>query len=132
MMLDNIEILLEYRNLETVEIINSLNRSDGYGNLKFLKLITKGVHQDFNINVNNAFSDVNATADLDKDDIVLLKGFFSVFGRSGVEGQILNCRLYKEFLKQKLDVLEKNEASECKTKGMLITSMGMVLIILII
>ncbi len=131
MMLENIQMLIEYRNLSTKEIFEYLYANSTLSNLKFIRKIHFS-DNNFNITITDIFNEKQNLENFDKEDIGLLKGFFSILGRSNLEGQISNCKLYKEFFKKKLRKLEEKESSECKTKSTLITALGLVLIILII
>ncbi len=132
MMLENIQMLIEYRNLSTQDIMKYLNDNSTFSELKFISAIVNFSCNDFDATISNVFKDKKNSKNLDKEDIGLLKGFFSILGRSNLEGQISNCNLYKEFFKHKLKMLEDKEATECKTKSTLITALGFALIILII
>ncbi len=132
MMLENIQMLLEYRNLSTQEIIEYLHNSNSFSNLILIRKMYNSNNSDFNVTIIDAFNDKQNLENLDREDVQLLKGFFSILGRSNLEGQLSNCQLYKDFFKQKLRILEEKESTECKTKSTLITALGLVLIILII
>ena len=68
----------------------------------------------------------------DEEDLELLKGYFSVMGKTDLTGQISNCRLYKEFFKQKLKRLESEENMKCKSTGTFIVGAGVLVILVII
>ena len=130
MMLENIEILLEHRNLSVDGIFNYLKNSDNFTKLKFIDYINS--KNDYDNMSSEAFSSYEITRYFDKEDIELLKGYFSVMGKTDLQGQISNCRLYKEFFKQKLLLLESEESTKCKSTGTITVGAGVILIILII
>lgn len=130
MMLENIEILLEHRNLSVDGIFNYLKNNDNFKKLKFIDYINN--QNDYDNMSSEAFSSYENTRYFDKEDIELLKGYFSVMGKTDLQGQISNCRLYKEFFKQKLLSLESEESTKCKSTGTIIVGAGVMLIILII
>ncbi len=80
--------------------------------------------QNMEIIKKSKFLDVN-----DKENII---NFFSVLGKSDLNGQISNCKTYKEIFNNTLKNLENNEQSDCKSTGTLIVCFGFFIIILII
>lgn len=134
MMLENIEVLLEHRNLSIDGIFTFLNNSDNYNFLKFIKFFHNSIWTTNNYEeiVYNALSDRELTKNFDADDLNLLKGYFSVLGKTDLQGQISNCRLYKDFFKQKLRILESEENIKCKSTSTIILGVGIMLIIVLI
>ncbi len=134
LMIENVQIYLSYKGLSVNEIFAILTESDLYNDLSFIKEI--------NLNLQSAKSDyilcndniriIEQSANLDKMDKDNIIGFFSVLGKSDINGQIINCETYKEIFKKTLKKLEKTELSNCKTSGTLIIGAGILLIILII
>ena len=133
-MVENIEIQISYSNLKLVDLISQLSDSSNYSNLLFLNEIKRKMtdFSDFNIVCNDVFNDKNIMALFDAEDIELLKGFFGGFGKSDVNGQILNCKTYKEFFKQKLSLLESQEKTKCKSQTAVTVGLGLIFSIVII
>lgn len=134
MMFENIEILLEYRNLSIFEILNFLINNDNFKNLKFIEYLNNELSNknDYEISASNTFSNIENIKIFDKEEIQLLQGYFSVMGKTDLQGQISNCRLYKEFFKQKLNRLESEEDIKCKSTGTFIIGTGILIIIVLI
>ncbi len=134
MMLENIEILLEHRGLSINSIFNFLKTSKNFNHLNFINTLndTLSTKNDYESAVSKAFSSYANTKNFDNDDLELLKGYFSVMGKTDLSGQISNCRLYKDFFKQKLVRLEKEENMKCKSAGTFIVGTGVLLIIVLI
>lgn len=134
MMLENIELLLEHRNLPVSSIFDFLKSSNNFGQLKFISTLKSSslINEDYEKVISNAFENSDNTQNFDKEDLELLKGYFSVMGKTDLEGQISNCRLYKEFFKKKLQKLESEENMKCKSTGTFIVGAGALVIILLI
>ena len=69
---------------------------------------------------------------IDGEDKEYLLGFFSLLGKSDLNGQLSNCKLYKTFFKNKLNIVEKTEGEKCKTSIALNLGAGLCLSILIL
>lgn len=134
MMLENIEILLEHRNLSINSIFDYLKNSKSFTNLKFIKYFVEEFtkDKDYERAVEYALKNQENLKYFDKSDLELLKGYFSVMGKTDLSGQISNCRLYKEFFKQKLQRLEAEENMKCKSTGTFIVGAGVLVIIVLI
>lgn len=134
MMLENIEVLLEHRNLSIDGIFTFLNNSNNYRCLKFFKFFNNSLlnTNDYEKIVADALSDSEVTKNFDADDLNLLKGYFSVLGKTDLQGQISNCRLYKDFFKQKLQLLESEENTKCKSTSTIILGLGIMFIIVLV
>lgn len=132
-MIENIEILLSYNSLSTQEIFKILSQNDLYNLLTFIKLINNNMEFKENKYVlsNCNLEYINSNLYLKKDDKENLVNFFSLFGKSDLNGQIMNCRKYKDIFKKRLDYIEKNEIKECKSTSVLIISIGILIIILL-
>lgn len=134
MMLENIEILLEHRNLSVENIFNFLKYNENFSQLKFIDCVAKDFENesDYDKVLTKSLSIQENTKSFDSADLELLEGYFSVMGKTDLSGQISNCRLYKEFFKQKLQRLEAEENMKCKSAGTFIVGTGVLLIIILI
>ncbi len=134
MMLENIEMLLAHRNLSIDEIFEFLNMNDNFKKLKFIDFLIKefSMENDYDKALKASLSNQENAKCFDEEDLELLKGYFSVMGKTDLSGQISNCRLYKEFFKQKLQKLESEETIKCKSTGTFILGAGVLVIIVLI
>ena len=134
MMLENIEILLEHKNMSIDGIFKFLKNNDNYNCLNFIEIFSNSLlnTNDYEKIVLEAFNDSEIKKIFDNDDLSLLKGFFSILGKTDLQGQISNCRLYKEFFKQKLQILESEENLKCKSTSTIIIGTGIMFIIVLI
>lgn len=134
MMLENIEILLEHRNLSVDSIFEFLRKNENFSQLKFIDRVAENFanENDYDKVLTKSLTTQENTKNFDSSDLELLKGYFSVIGKTDLSGQISNCRLYKEFFKQKLQRLESEENMKCKSAGTFIVGMGILLIIILI
>ena len=132
-MLENIEMLLEHRNLSIDAIFDYLKNNGNFKNLNFVEIFIDEMSRenDYEFAISKALS-YEKSKNLDKADLELLKGYFSVMGKTDLQGQISNCRLYKEFFKQKLIRLEAEEHMKCKAIGTFIVGAGVLVIIILI
>lgn len=132
-MIENIEVLLTYNSLSVQEIFKTLSQNDSYSLLTFIKSIHKNMECDNNKYILNScnLQYINSNLYLKKDDKDNLINFFSLFGKSDLNGQIMNCKKYKEIFKKKLDYLDENEKRDSKSISVLIVGVGMLLIILL-
>ena len=133
-MIENIEIFLSFNNLSVTEIFKRISENDSYNYLTFIKEIYNNIQSGQSIYI---LSDKNVkfikkNKNLNDNDKENLISFFSTLGKSDLNGQIINCKTYKEIFKKTLNNLEKNESFECKSTGTLIIGSGILLIILII
>ena len=132
-MIENIEIFLSFNNLSVTEIFKRISENDSYNYLTFIKEIYNNIQSGQSIYI---LSDKNVkfikkNKNLNDNDKENLISFFSTLGKSDLNGQIINCKTYKEIFKKTLNNLEKNESFECKSTGTLIIGAGILLIILI-
>lgn len=134
MMLENIEMLLAHRNLSIDEIFEFLNINDNFKKLKFIDFFIKefSMENDYDKALKDSLTNQENAKCFDEEDLELLKGYFSVMGKTDLAGQISNCRLYKEFFKQKLQKLESEENIKCKSTGTFILGAGVLVIIVLI
>lgn len=132
LMIETIEIYLGYSNLDIYTLFSLLSERDSYSKLYFIEGIYYDLKNgfDFDYAYKNSLQKSNLTHYLDKDDIDLLSCFFSILGRSDVDGQISNCKLYKQFLTQKLNALECQEKSKRKSNFALSIGSGLIISIL--
>lgn len=133
-MLETIEIYLNYSNLDICALFSELSENNSYSNLHFIGYIFEKlkIGIDFDFAYKSSLKNSKLTRFLDKNDIDLLNSFYSVLGKSDIEGQISNCRLYKHFFNQKLTTLEKQEKAKCKTNFALSIGSGLIISILFI
>lgn len=134
MMLENIELLIEYRNMPVEIIFDVLTKSNNYGLLSFIpdmdKKIKTGI--DLSKTFEQCLYNSEAKKTFDSEDLTFLRSFFSMLGKSDLTGQLSNCKLHKEFLKNKLIKLESEEKMKCKSSGTLIIGIGVLFSIIII
>lgn len=134
LMIDNVEIMLEYRNLSIQEIFHSLSISPNFTLLKFINEINKqiGMGREYETAFNSVLNDKFFTSNYDSEDRDYMQGFLSMLGKSDIAGQIANCKMYKEFFKTKLSVLENDENDRCKSLTALIIGVGVMASIIFI
>lgn len=132
LLVENIKILIEYRNLSIEEIFDNISASDNYDLLVFIKDLKRGIDIQYYENLNKVFSTNSLLNYFDSEDIDYLKGFFSMLGRSDTNGQIMNCDLYKNLFEKKLLLLEGNENNRCKSTATLTMGLGMLFSIIVI
>ncbi len=134
LMIENIEIQISYSNLKLSDLIKKLSVNANFSNLTFIDEIAKRANDICNFNgvFNEVFANKRTMASFDDEDIELLKGFFSGLGKSDINGQILNCKTYKEFFKHKLELLESQEAIKCKSQTAITVGLGLIFSIVII
>lgn len=77
-------------------------------------------------------NDLSFTRNYDREDRSYINGFLSMLGKSDVTGQLANCKMYKEFFKTKLSVLENEENSRCKALSAAIIGVGVMITVIII
>lgn len=132
LMLETIEIYLGYSNLDICALFSNLVNESVYSKLMFIQKIYNELvsGNDFEFAYKKALNNVKLTRYLDKNDIDLLVGYFSILGQSDVNGQILNCKLYKQFFNKKLNVLENNEKSKLKSNFALSIGSGLIISII--
>lgn len=133
-MIENVEILLEYRSLSIEEIFRSLSLSSSLTFLSFIGEINRrlGMRIDYETAYYEVVNEYCFSKYYDKEDRKYMTGFLSMLGKSDVSGQIANCKLYKEFFKTKLITLEKSEEAKCKSVGTLILGVGIATAIILI
>lgn len=132
LLVENIKILIEYRNLSIEEIFDNISASDNYDLLVFIKDLKRGIDNQYYENLNKVLSTNSLLNYFDSEDIDYLKGFFSMLGRSDTNGQIMNCDLYKNLFEKKLLLLEGNENNRCKSTATLTMGLGMLFSIIVI
>jgi stage III sporulation protein AB len=133
-MIENIEILLKYKNLSTKEIFRILSNNKNYYLLTFLKKIDeqfKICENDYFLNESN-ISNIKNNIYLDNSEKEILLEYFSLLGKSDLNGQIIHCQTYKDIFKKKLKENEVRELGDCKNSGVLIMGIGFLIVIMII
>lgn len=133
-MLENIELLLEHRNLSIDCIFDFLSKNENFTQLKFIDSVANDFENetDYDKVLAKSLEAKENVKNFDSADLELLKAYFSVIGKTDLSGQISNCRLYKEFFKQKLQKLESEENMKCKSAGTFIVGTGVLFIIILI
>lgn len=133
LLLENIKILIMYKNLSVEEIFDFVSKSESYELLGFINVINKSIkdNNEFYKIVDNSLF-LKTENYFDKQDSDDIKNFLLMLGNSDTDGQLLNCDLYKNLFNKKLSILESNEEKKQKTGISLISGIGIVLIILII
>lgn len=131
LLIENIKILIEYKNLSVKEIFEEISNTNSYNMLVFLDNIKNGVNE-YHQTLNNVFSKENSLNMFDLDDIEHLKGFFSMLGKSDTSGQILNCNLYKNLFEKKYLQLEENKNLKCKSTATITLGIGLLFSIIVI
>lgn len=131
LLIENIKILIEYKNLTVDEIFETVCSTENYDLLFFLNEIRCGIDE-YYTTIKNIFSSNKVLSCFDAEDIEHLKGFFSMLGRSDTNGQILNCELYKNLFEKKYLQLENNENSKCKSTFTLVLGVGLLFSIIVI
>ena len=134
LMIENIEIYISYNNVSISELFLILNESCMYTDLHFIQSILHNINCDSTEIVLNDITSkcIDSSMIFDVNDKEYIKGFLSMLGKSDVNGQILNCKRYKEIFKNKLCFLEKKEQDKCKCVSTLVIGMGLLLAIIII
>lgn len=133
-MIENIEILLSYNTLNVKEIFRLLSENNSYPLLEFIKHIDRNLQtgkSDYILNEEN-ITNVWKNKYLNIDDKENIISFFSVLGKSDLNGQMVNCKTYKEIFNKKSEILEKKETVQCKSTGTIIIGACLLFIILII
>ncbi len=130
LLIENIKILIEYKNMSISELFNVVCCSDNYTYLTFLDDIKKGV-DDYHKTLNEVFSNKSIFLGFDNEDIEYIKGFFSTLGTSDTNGQVVNCELYKKLFEKKYSLLEKSEKSKCRCTSTLLIGVGLLISIII-
>ncbi len=132
-MLENIKILIMYKNLSVEELFDYVLKSDTYDLLGFIETLNSNIkeHNQFYEIINDSMFSKTENY-FDREEVEDIKNFLLMLGNSDTEGQMLNCELYKNMFNKKLSILEQNKETQRKTGVSLIFGVGVVLIILII
>ncbi len=130
LMIDFIEISIKYQSLDLKDIFRHIYSSDKFYLLMFLQDFKKSEFStDFSkynfrsIKKSNIFSPYSCE---------LLDGFFSMLGKSDVDGQILNCETYKKFFKAEQESAKSAEERKIKTFSALLFGTVFLLLIIIL
>lgn len=132
-MIENISILLEFNSLPIQEIFYNLSKNENLNLLVFIEEICEKIDKtkDYEFVYSTSLNTLKEKY-IDSEDKEYLIGFFSLLGKSDLNGQLSNCKLYKTFFKNKLSIVEKTESEKCKTSIALIIGAGLCLSILIL
>lgn len=133
LMLENIKILIMYKNLSVEELFDYVLKSDTYDLLGFIETLNNNIkeHNQFYEIINDSLFSKTENY-FDREEVENIKNFLLMLGNSDTEGQMLNCELYKNMFNKKLSILEQKIETQRKTGVSLIFGVGVVLIILII
>ena len=133
LVIDNIEILLSYRNSSVDEIIHNLIQNDLYNELSFLSVIESNINKNINDYAcnKNVYSCIDSLKLLDEKDKESIKAFLFMLGKSDLNGQIMNCQVYKEYFKNKYRSLENKETEKCKSISAIIIGISLFIAIII-
>ena len=134
LMIENIEILLLYNNLSIKEIFKQLSNNNTYHLLTFINKINENMENKENeyFLSNNNINHIQNNCYLNNEDKETLINYFSLLGKSDLNGQIINCKTYKDIFKKKLKENELKEIKDCKSSGMLILGVGFLIVIMLI
>ncbi len=134
LMIENIEILLLYNNLSIQEIFKQLSNNKTYYLLAFLNKISENIDNKENeyFLSNDNITHIQNNSYLNNDDKEILINYLSLVGKSDLNGQIINCKTYKDIFKKKLKENELKELKDCKSSGMLILGVGFLIVIMLI
>ena len=95
-MIENIEILLHQHNIDTEEIFKILSMNNNYNLLTFIKPIYENMSIDKNILSNSNLLYIKNNKYFNEEEKELIINFFSLLGKSDLNGQLMNCKTYKE------------------------------------
>lgn len=132
LMIENIEILLHQHNVDTEEIFKVLSMNNNYNLLTFIKLIYENMSLDKNVLSKSNLLNIKNNIYFNEEEKELIVNFFSLLGKSDLNGQLMNCKTYKELLKKRLKESEAKELTECKSSSILVFGIGFLIVILII
>ncbi len=134
LMVENIEIHLAYNNVSISELFLILDKSCLYNELCFIPTILINLKKDSSEMILNdiTLSTIDSSIIFDANDKAYIKGFLSMLGKSDINGQILNCKMYEDTFKKKLKILEDKEQERCKSISTIILGFGVLLAIIII
>lgn len=133
-MLENIEIFINFSNYNIKDLFSLLSNNKSLEKLDFLPTILEKINLfgDFNNICEVVFEDKRSIKCFTFEEIELLKGFFSCLGQTDKSGQISNCKMYKELLKKRLDILETQEKSKYKSQMAFSIGLGIMFSIMIL
>lgn len=131
LLIENIKILIEYKNTSISEIFDVVCNNENYNYLTFLNYLKNGL-DDYHKTLNNVFVNKNLLNEFDCEDVEYIRGFFSMLGTSDINGQIVNCDLYKKLFDKKYLQLASNENSRCKCTSTLFMGIGFLISIILI
>lgn len=131
LLIENIKILIEFKNISITEIFYIICSTDKYPLLTFLDDIKNGL-DNYQNTLKDVLNDKKMYFQFDTEDIEYIKGFFSMLGTSDTYGQIVNCDLYKKLFEKKYSQLLLIEKSKCKCTSTLSIGIGLLISIIII
>lgn len=132
LMIENIEIILHQHNIDTEEIFKNLSMNNNYNLLTFIKPIYENMSFDKNILSKSNRLYIKNNKYFNEEEKELIINFLSLLGKSDLNGQLMNCKTYKEILKKRLKENEAKELTECKNSSILVFGIGFLIVILII
>lgn len=133
-MIENIEILLSFNGLTIQNVFKTLSENHTYNLLTFINSISDNMESGISKYI---LSDenvvlINKSRYLKIDDKNNLLNFFSALGKSDLNGQITNCKTYKELFKKRLENIEKNELKQSKSMSVMIMGIGFLIVFLLL
>lgn len=133
-MLENIEIFIGFSNYNIKELFNLLSNNKSLDKLEFVHTISNNLNSknEFTNICNDIFKNKSSISYFSSEETDLLKGFFSCLGQTDINGQISNCKTYKELFKRRLDILESEEKTKCKSQMAVSLGLGLIVSIMIL
>lgn len=130
LMIDFIEISIKYQSLDLKDIFKHIYSSEKFKLLVFLKDFKKSnFSEDFS---QYSFRSVKTANMFSPYSCELLSGFFSMLGKSDVDGQLLNCETYKKFFKAEQESAKLAEERKIKTGTALLLGTAFLLLTIIL
>lgn len=131
LMIDSIEIYLTYEVLSIYEIFIKLKNCEQLHKLGFIDLYIDDCNNNNCIMNTSVLNYINNWKYVDEQDKENIKGFLSMLGKSDLNGQIINCKMYRDLFKRKLEQLELNENTKIKSTLAIIIGIGIIISIVI-
>lgn len=131
-MVENIEILLTQNNINVEEILKTLTLNNNFYLLTFINHINENMKYDKNISSKANISHINKNKIFNSEEKEIIINFFSLLGKSDLNGQLIHCKTYKDIFKKMLNENELRESIDCKNSSILIFGIGFLIVILII
>lgn len=134
LMISSAESGIEYLSVPSSELVKNLAENSQLSELKFLKVCNDEIMNgaDFRTAWKKSLSDRCNTRYLEDEDVSLLVSFGLGFGTTDTAGQLSNCRLHTELVKDKLSHARKYYDSYASlSQGMgIVCGIGAVIILI--